>query len=117
MFAVYATHADPNDPLAAPKIGERPEPHVPEGWLRVKISHASLNRHDLLLGLLPQRGQPALPDEDIESTIAHELGHIYHGHAVWGPAKNATEDESQADQFVLNQGFQLIRQRTLTQIP
>ena len=47
MFAVYATHADPNDPLAALKIGERPEPHVPEGWLRVKISHASLNRHDL----------------------------------------------------------------------
>jgi len=47
MFAVYATHAAPNDPLAALKIGERPEPHVPEGWLRVKISHASLNRHDL----------------------------------------------------------------------
>src|ERR1700687_2303288 len=47
MFAVYATHADPNDPLAALKIGERPEPHAPEGWLRVKISHASLNRHDL----------------------------------------------------------------------
>src|ERR1700676_3011545 len=47
MLAVYATHADPNDPLAALKIGERPEPHVPEGWLRVKITHASLNRHDL----------------------------------------------------------------------
>src|SRR6202163_5063594 len=47
MFAVYATHAEPTDPLAALKIGERPEPHVPEGWLRVKISHASLNRHDL----------------------------------------------------------------------
>src|SRR5882724_10144671 len=47
MFAVYATHAAPNDPLAALKIGEQPEPEVPEGWLRVKISHASLNRHDL----------------------------------------------------------------------
>src|SRR5258708_14520970 len=47
MFAVYATDAVPNDPLAALKIGGRPEPHVPEGWLRVKISHASLNRHDL----------------------------------------------------------------------
>jgi NADPH:quinone reductase-like Zn-dependent oxidoreductase len=47
MFAVYATHADPNNPLAALKIGERPEPNVPEGWVRVKISHASLNRHDL----------------------------------------------------------------------
>src|SRR5882672_10752155 len=47
MFAIYATHADANDPLAALKIGERPEPDVPEGWVRVKISHASLNRHDL----------------------------------------------------------------------
>src|SRR5438477_12724438 len=47
MFAVYATHAAPNDPLAALKIGERPEPEVPEGWVRVKVSHASLNRHDL----------------------------------------------------------------------
>ena len=47
MFAIYATHADANDPRAALKIGERPEPDVPEGWVRVKISHASLNRHDL----------------------------------------------------------------------
>ena len=47
MFAVYATHADPDNPLAALKIGDRPEPRVPEGWTRVKISHASLNRHDL----------------------------------------------------------------------
>src|SRR5260370_9993895 len=47
MFAVYATHAAPDDPLAALKIGEQPEPDVPEGWVRVKTSHASLNRHDL----------------------------------------------------------------------
>jgi len=47
MFAVYATHAAPDDPLLALKIGERPEPDVPEGWVRVKVSHASLNRHDL----------------------------------------------------------------------
>jgi NADPH:quinone reductase-like Zn-dependent oxidoreductase len=47
MFAVYATHAAPDDPLSALKIGERPEQDVPEGWVRVKVSHASLNRHDL----------------------------------------------------------------------
>src|SRR5437660_4464753 len=47
MFAVYATHADPDNPLAALKIGDRPEPSVPDGWARVKITHASLNRHDL----------------------------------------------------------------------
>ncbi len=47
MFAVYATHAAPDDPLSALKIGNLPEPNVPDGWVRVKISHASLNRHDL----------------------------------------------------------------------
>src|SRR6266481_5415347 len=47
MFAVYATHAAPDDPLSALKVGERREPDVPEGWVRVKVSHASLNRHDL----------------------------------------------------------------------
>jgi NADPH:quinone reductase-like Zn-dependent oxidoreductase len=47
MFAVYATHAAPDDPLSALKIGDLPEPSVSEGWVRVKISHASLNRHDL----------------------------------------------------------------------
>ena len=47
MFAVYATHAAPDDPLSALKVGERPEPDVPAGWVRIKVSHASLNRHDL----------------------------------------------------------------------
>lgn len=47
MFAVYATHAAPDDPLAALRIGEQPDPNIPEGWVRVKISHASLNRHDI----------------------------------------------------------------------
>jgi NADPH:quinone reductase-like Zn-dependent oxidoreductase len=47
MFAVYATHAAPDDPLSALKIGERPESDVPEGWVRVRVTHASLNRHDL----------------------------------------------------------------------
>jgi len=63
MFAVYATHAAPNDPLAALKIGERPEPHVPEGWLRVKISHASLNRHDIftLMGVTAQAAPLVFP--------------------------------------------------------
>jgi NADPH:quinone reductase-like Zn-dependent oxidoreductase len=47
MFAIYASTANPDDPLASLVLGEQPEPDVPEGWLRVKVSHASLNRHDL----------------------------------------------------------------------
>jgi NADPH:quinone reductase-like Zn-dependent oxidoreductase len=47
MFAVYADHGEVDNPLLALRIGQQPEPQVPEGWLRVKVSHASLNRHDL----------------------------------------------------------------------
>jgi NADPH:quinone reductase-like Zn-dependent oxidoreductase len=63
MFAVYASHADPENPLAALKIGERPEQTVPAGWVRVKISHASLNRHDLftLRGITAQLEGIAYP--------------------------------------------------------
>jgi NADPH:quinone reductase-like Zn-dependent oxidoreductase len=57
MFAVYAREANFNDPLAALALGERPEPMIPEGWVRVKISHASLNRHDIftLRGITAQK--------------------------------------------------------------
>ena len=47
MFAVYASEGNIENPLASLAVGERPEPVVPEGWVRVKVSHASLNRHDL----------------------------------------------------------------------
>src|SRR5712691_2816447 len=46
-FAVYATHTDQANPRASRKLETRTRPKVPEGWTRVKISHASLNRHDL----------------------------------------------------------------------
>ena len=34
MFAVYAAEPNPDDPLAALAVGERPEPEVPDGWVR-----------------------------------------------------------------------------------
>jgi hypothetical protein len=57
MFAVYAKEANLNDPLASVVVGERPEPVVPEGWVRVRVTHASLNRHDIftLLGVTAQK--------------------------------------------------------------
>jgi NADPH:quinone reductase-like Zn-dependent oxidoreductase len=58
MFAIYASEANPDDPLAALAIGDLPEPEVPEGWLRIKISHVSLNRHDIF----KPRGITAHPD-------------------------------------------------------
>ncbi|WP_127168036.1 zinc-binding dehydrogenase [Xanthomonas euvesicatoria] len=47
MFAVYAKEANVDDPLASVVVGERREPIVQEGWVRVKVTHASLNRHDI----------------------------------------------------------------------
>lgn len=47
MFAVYAENPNRQDPLSALHIGEQPEPEIRDGWVRVKVSHASLNRHDL----------------------------------------------------------------------
>ena len=47
MLAVYATAPDPDAPLNAVAVGERPEPEVPDGWSRVRVRAGSLNRHDL----------------------------------------------------------------------
>jgi NADPH:quinone reductase-like Zn-dependent oxidoreductase len=47
MFAVYCETPNLDDPLAALIVGNRLEPRIPEGWVRVKVSHASLNRHDI----------------------------------------------------------------------
>lgn len=47
MFAVYASEPNADDPLASLVVGERPEPDVPDGWVRVKVEAASLNMHDL----------------------------------------------------------------------
>jgi NADPH:quinone reductase-like Zn-dependent oxidoreductase len=57
MFAVYAKEANLNNPLASVVVGERPEPIVPEGWVRIRVTHASLNRHDIftLLGVTAQK--------------------------------------------------------------
>ena len=57
MFAVYAKEANSTNPIASVVVGERPEPVVPEGWVPVRMTHASLNRHDIftLMGVTAQR--------------------------------------------------------------
>jgi NADPH:quinone reductase-like Zn-dependent oxidoreductase len=47
MFAVYAAEPNADAPLDSLTIGERPEPEVPEGWVAVKVTAASLNMHDI----------------------------------------------------------------------
>jgi NADPH:quinone reductase-like Zn-dependent oxidoreductase len=47
MFAITATAATPDDPLAGLHLGERPEPQPPPGWELVEVRAATLNHHDL----------------------------------------------------------------------
>ncbi|MDQ2706752.1 MAG: zinc-binding dehydrogenase [Actinomycetota bacterium] len=47
MFAVYAAEPNPEDPLAGLRTGERPESEVPDGWVPVTVTAASLNMHDI----------------------------------------------------------------------
>ena len=47
MKAIVATHGDPDNPLAALAIVDRPEPETKPGWVKVEIKAAALNHHDL----------------------------------------------------------------------
>jgi NADPH:quinone reductase-like Zn-dependent oxidoreductase len=47
MLAAYAASANPQTPLHALVVGERPEPVAPSGWTTVAVKAASLNHHDL----------------------------------------------------------------------
>ena len=47
MFAVYAAEPNPESPLDALRVGERPDPEVPDGWVAVDVRAGSLNMHDL----------------------------------------------------------------------
>ena len=47
MLAVTCTSQSADDPLSGLTVGERPDPDVPAGWVRVRVRAASLNHHDL----------------------------------------------------------------------
>jgi NADPH:quinone reductase-like Zn-dependent oxidoreductase len=83
MFAAYAARADPDDPLSALELGDRPDPDVPDGWTTVSVRAASLNRHDLWslrgVGLPPDRLPMILGcdaagiDEDGNDVVVHSV--------------------------------------------
>lgn len=47
MLAAFVSRTDPDRPLDALQVGERPDPEAPPGWVRVQVRAASLNHHDL----------------------------------------------------------------------
>lgn len=72
MLAVYVEAAQPDDPLAALQIGERPEPEPADGWVVVEVEAAALNRHDLwsLAGVgLPPSRMPMILGTDAAGTV------------------------------------------------
>ncbi len=72
MRAVHVVAADPEEPLAALRIGERPEPETRAGWVVVQVEAAALNRHDLwsLAGVgLPGERMPMILGTDAAGTV------------------------------------------------
>ncbi|GGI09094.1 zinc-binding dehydrogenase [Egicoccus halophilus] len=59
MFALTATAANPDDPLAGLALGDHPEPSPPPGWETVRVRAAALNHHDVWtlrgVGVDPER--------------------------------------------------------------
>lgn len=47
MRAIFAQDLDSKNPLDGLRVGEQPEPSVPDGWKVVTIKAASLNHHDV----------------------------------------------------------------------
>lgn len=45
--AAYIDHFDADNPAAAVRVGERPEPESPDGWVVVQVKAAALNHHDI----------------------------------------------------------------------
>lgn len=47
MIAATCVSQSADDPLSGLQVGERADPQVPAGWVRVHVKAASLNHHDL----------------------------------------------------------------------
>lgn len=83
MRAVYAESINPDDPLAGLVVGERPEPEVPDGWVRVAVKATALNHHDLWSLKGVGLGKDKLPmilgcdaaglDEDDNEVVVHSV--------------------------------------------
>ena len=83
MLAAFAAAIDRDDPLSGLRVGERPEPDVPDGWTVVNVRSAALNHHDLWSLRGVGLGEEALPmilgcdaagtDEDGNEVVVHAV--------------------------------------------
>ena len=47
MLSAHVSSPNPENPLDALEVGDRPDPDPPEGWVTVEVKAASLNHHDI----------------------------------------------------------------------
>jgi NADPH:quinone reductase-like Zn-dependent oxidoreductase len=82
MFAITATAATPDDPLAGLTLGEHPDPQPPDGWELVEVRAAGLNHHDVWtlrgVGIDPER-LPVVLGCDASGVAADGREVIVHG--------------------------------------
>jgi NADPH:quinone reductase-like Zn-dependent oxidoreductase len=57
VLTAHVTEMGRPDPLTGLRVGERPEPEAPPGWVVADVTHASVNPHDLgsLRGFVRER--------------------------------------------------------------
>jgi NADPH:quinone reductase-like Zn-dependent oxidoreductase len=116
MLAAYAARIDPDDPLSALEVAERPEPETPAGWARVRVRAVSLNHHDLWSLRGVGLGADALPmilgcdaagvDEDGNEVVVHALigDPDYRGDETMDPRRSLLSERFQgtlADEVVV----------------
>lgn len=107
MLAVMAVGAAPADPLAALRVGERPPPVVADGWVRIRVKAASINRHDLWtlqgVGVDPARLPIVLGCDAAGST---DEGREVVVHAVIGdPAAGHGDETLDPDRTLLSERY------------
>ena len=116
MLAAYAARLNPDDPLSALEVGERPSPQAPDGWARVTVKAASLNHHDLWSLRGVGLGADALPmilgcdaagiDEDGNEVVVHAVisDPDYRGDETMDPRRSLLSERFQgslADEVVV----------------
>ena len=107
MLAVYAAEQDRDEPLRGLRVGERPEPDVPDGWTTVQVKAASLNHHDLWslrgVGLSADRLPMILGcdaaglDEDGNEVVVHSVisSPDWRGDETFDPRRSLLSEDHQ----------------------
>ena len=99
MFAITAESVNPDEPLAGLRLGERPDPELSAGWVRVQVKAASLNHHDLWtlrgVGIDPDRlpivlgcDAAGLDDEGREVVVHAVIGESADGDETLDPRRS-----------------------------